>query len=108
MKCAKAIPETSNDSVINAASKVSQYDNYTTDTRANDILNEIYRKSQNNTLNKKSRTNARRRPRTTNAGVVPDGIHQMLNSDPNVKKCPGRFCDPYDLNLQKPVCSNAV
>ena len=24
----------------------------------------------------------------------------MLNSDPNMKKCPGRFCDPYDINLQ--------
>ena len=101
MKSAKAIPETSNDSVITAVSKASQYDNYTTDTRANDILNEIYRKSQNNTLNGNSRTNARRRPRTTNAGVVLDGIHQMLNSDPNRKKCPGRFCDPYDLNHQE-------
>merc|ERR1711991_642808 len=25
----------------------------------------------------------------------------MLNSDPNRKKCPGRFCDPYDLNHQE-------
>ena len=94
--------ESRNGTVATASSsKVSQYDNYTSDTRANDILNEIYQKSQNNMINRNSRTNVRRRPRTTNAGIVPDGIQQMLNSDPNVKKCPGRFCDPYDLHGQK-------
>jgi len=79
----------------------TDYSKYTDDTRANDILNDIYKKAKAKTT-KRSKNISRRRPRTTNGAIVHDGIQQLLNSSLSTEKsCPGRFCDPDDLNLHK-------
>ena len=60
-----------------------------------------YKKAKAKTT-KRSKNISRRRPRTTNGAIVHDGIQQLLNSSLSTEKsCPGRFCDPDDLNLHK-------
>jgi hypothetical protein len=87
----------------NSSNENSKFDDYTSDTRANDILNDIYKKTRTKSRqNKYSSQSLRRRPRTTNGAISHDGIHDMLHPVATKKtSCLGRFCDPDDLNLHK-------